>query len=199
MILAVWEKDRCQNYPRFSIWTIGKMEYPLTEIRNTVGESGLGWWWWYQELSFRHARFEMIVKSKAEMVKGLPAASGGAPAWPGIRGKCLLKPSSPELSFPAKSMLNFSIQNFLVPPCSPKGLKKGKEKADWNLHFPEQDPRATWEQAILSPPLRLIFPVSQKADSGSWCWGCQSPRTLSPSWRDTHYNLIHVFELFYRN
>ena len=43
------------------------MEYPLTEIRNTVGESGLGWWWWYQELRFRHARFEMIVKSKAEM------------------------------------------------------------------------------------------------------------------------------------
>lgn len=71
-----------------------------------------------------------FVKSKAEMVKGLPAASGGAPAWPGIRGKCLLKPSSPELSFPAKSMLNFSIQNFLVPPCSPKGVKKGKEKAD---------------------------------------------------------------------
>ena len=61
-----------------------------------------------------------FVKSKAETVKGLPAAPGGAPAWPGVRGKCLLKPSSPELSFPAKSMLNFSIQNFLVPPCSPK-------------------------------------------------------------------------------
>ena len=35
-------------------------------------------------------------------------------------GKCLLKPSSSESSFRAKSMLNFSIQNFLDPPCSPK-------------------------------------------------------------------------------
>ena len=42
-------------------------EYPLTEIGNTVGEPGLGWWWWYWELSFIHARFEMTLKSKAEM------------------------------------------------------------------------------------------------------------------------------------
>ena len=54
--------------PRFPKWTTGKTEYPLTETGNTVGESDLGWWWWwYQELSFRHAKYEMTVKSKAEM------------------------------------------------------------------------------------------------------------------------------------
>lgn len=64
MILGYEKKIGVKITPSFPFEQLEKWSIPLTEIGNTVGESGLGWWWWYQEPSFRHARFEMIVKSK---------------------------------------------------------------------------------------------------------------------------------------